>query len=125
MHQKEFKQIRNRLTKTQAQLAALLGVSVKTIQSYEQGWRAVPAHVERHLYFLLSKIKGDEKSRKPCWVIKKCPPKQKKQCPVWEFKSGKSCWHINCSVCEGSSPKNWEEKIKTCRKCEVLISLMG
>ena len=39
MNRKELSQIRHQLGKTQMQMAHLLNVSVKSIQSFEQGWR--------------------------------------------------------------------------------------
>ncbi|MCI5210180.1 MAG: helix-turn-helix domain-containing protein [Candidatus Electrothrix sp. ATG2] len=53
MTSNEFSYYRKKLGKTQKTLAGLLGVSVKAVQSYEQGWRSVPLHIERKLYFLL------------------------------------------------------------------------
>ena len=38
MDSKEFKKLREKLKKTQKQMAQLLGVSIKAIHSYEQGW---------------------------------------------------------------------------------------
>jgi hypothetical protein len=35
------------LGKTQKQMARLLGISIRTIQSYEQGLRKIPVHTER------------------------------------------------------------------------------
>jgi hypothetical protein len=52
MNNNEFKRHRARLDKTQKQMAELRGTSLKTIHSYEQGWRSVPVHVERPIYFL-------------------------------------------------------------------------
>ena len=43
-----FIRLRKILQKTQPEMASLLGVSVRAIRSYEQGWRPVPVHVERH-----------------------------------------------------------------------------
>ena len=124
MDSKEFVSIRKKLEKTQAQMAQLLGTSVKAIHSYEQGWRNVPAHVERHLFFLLSRTRQSVDSKKPCWVIKKCPPEHKQKCPAWEFKTGTLCWLINGTICEGEVQTNWQEKMKICRSCEVLGSLL-
>jgi len=124
MNREEFKYFRQRLNRTQKQIAALLGTSLKAIHSYEQGWRNVPAHVERQMFFLIPRLKENRKSRKPCWRIKKCPPEQKKNCPACEFKAGKLCWFINRTVCEGQVHKNWEEKMKICRSCEVLGSML-
>ena len=54
MDDKEFLRARKILGKTQKQLAELLGSSIKAVHSYEQGWRTVPAHVERQMFFLLA-----------------------------------------------------------------------
>ncbi|MGD9321950.1 MAG: helix-turn-helix domain-containing protein, partial [Desulfobacteraceae bacterium] len=61
MDSKEFVSIRKKLDKTQTQMAQLLGTSVKAVYSYEQGWRNVPSHVERQLFFLLSRTRGNQK----------------------------------------------------------------
>ena len=45
MDSKEFSYIRQKLNKTQKQMAQLLGTSIKAVTSYEQGWRTVPAYV--------------------------------------------------------------------------------
>jgi hypothetical protein len=123
MESNEFKDYRKKLSKTQKQMAQLLGTSLKAVHSYEQGWRTIPPAVERQLYFLVSRKNRSTTSKKPCWRIKKCAPEQKKQCPAWEFKSGDLCWFINGTVCEGSVHGNWNEKMKICRSCEVFASI--
>ena len=120
----EFFYFRSKLNKTQKQLAQLLGISIKAVHSYEQGWRKVPVHVERQLFFLVSRIRGLNNKQKSCWVVKKCPPKRRKQCPAWEFQAGKLCWFINGTICEGAVQKDWREKMKICRKCDALTSLL-
>ena len=124
MDSKEFAYARQKLNKTQKEMAELLGTSLKAVHSYEQGWRSVPAHAERQLFFLLSRMSGLNKGQKSCWVIKKCPSELRKQCPAWEFHAGKLCWFINGTICEGTAQKNWQEKMKICRTCEVLSSLL-
>ena len=119
MDKNEFKSFRSNLNKTQKEMAQLLGTSLKAIHSYEQGWRTIPPAVERQMYFLVSRVKNGGKSSKPCWRIKKCAPEQKKQCPAWEFKSGNLCWFINGTICDGEVHKNWNDKMKVCRSCEV------
>jgi hypothetical protein len=106
-------------------MAQLLGTSEKAIQGYEQGWRKVPMHVERQVLFLVSRLREKKKDLKPCWVIKKCPPKRKKQCPAWEFRSGRLCWFINGTICEGKVQENWHEKMKICRSCEVFSTFLS
>ena len=100
-------------------MAQLLGTSLKAIHSYEQGWRTIPPAVERQMYFLVSRINSKGKSSKACWKIKNCAPERKKQCPAWEFKSGNLCWFINGTICDGNVHKNWNDKMKVCRSCEV------
>jgi hypothetical protein len=105
-------------------MAHLLGTSVKAIHSYEQGWRNIPVYVERQMLFLISRISENNKDRESCWVIKKCPPEIKKQCPAWEFQAGKLCWFINGTICCGDACKDWKEKMKCCKSCEVFTSFL-
>ena len=119
----DFKSYRKKLSKTQKQMAHLLGTSLKAIHSYEQGWRTIPPAVERQMLFLISQKLRKTNRSTPCWRVKKCDPKQKKQCPAWEFKSGNLCWFINGTICDGSVHENWNEKMKICRSCEVFRSI--
>jgi len=116
----EFSHFRKMLSKTQKQMGQLLGTSVKAVQGYEQGWRSVPVHVERQILFLVSWMNRNNMRVKPCWVLHKCSLTRKKQCPAWEFQAGTFCWFINGTFCEGKVQKNWKEKIKICRECEMM-----
>jgi len=125
MDSREFISLRKKLKKTQKLMAQLLGKSIKAVHSYEQGWRTIPPDVERQMLFLLSRTYDSENKRKPCWTIMKCPTDRKKQCPAWEFKAGKFCWFISGTICEGKARKTWDEKLKVCRNCEVMIPLIA
>ncbi len=124
MEKEEFVGARTRLDKTQKEMSQLLGVSVKAIYSYEQGWRSVPTHVERQVFFLLSRKRGTRELVKPCWVVKKCSMKRRKQCPAYEYNAGRFCWLVNGTICECKAQKNWKEKMKICRECEVMIDIL-
>ena len=124
MERTEFKKLRAKLKKTQAQMAQLLGVSLKAVHSYEQGWRKVPAAVERQMYFLSVKKNTKTGKVKACWQIKNCSPEQKTKCPAWEFGAGELCWFINGTICDGTAQKDWKEKMKICRTCEVFEPLI-
>jgi len=124
MKNTEFSQIRQYLGKSQTQLASLLGISPKTIQSFEQGWRSIPAHAERQLLFLLYLKRAPKKNMKPCWEKRNCNLETRKKCPASELKADYICWFINGTICEGKAQKNWNEKIQICRKCEVFKSLI-
>lgn len=121
----EFIKARTKLDKTQKEMSQLLGVSVKAIYSYEQGWRSVPTHVERQMFFLLSRKRGENrKLPKQCWIVKKCPPKRRRECPAYEYNAGRFCWLVNGTICECKAQKNWKEKMEICRACEVMSDLL-
>ena len=123
MNKENFVKARAKLGKTQKELSKLLNVSVKAVQSYEQGWRPVPLHVERQLYFLLINQRGKDKAKlKDCWVLKKCDIK--KDCSAWEFQAGQLCWFISGTQCEKTAKKELKEKMDVCRECVVLSSLI-
>ncbi len=124
MNSKTFAKARKKLGKTQKQMADLLGVSLKAVHSYEQGWRTIPAHVERQVYFLIARKSSLNGANMTCWSIKNCPEERKARCPAWEFQAGRFCWFINGTICECKAQKNWKEKIKICRNCEVWKTLL-
>jgi hypothetical protein len=125
MKKSEFVFFRKTLNKTQVQMAQLLGVSLKAIHSYEQGWRTIPTHVERQAFFLMSKKIAATGKKKQCWVTNKCPNERRSHCPAWEFQTGELCWFINGTICEGCAHKKWKDKILVCRSCNFFISIFG
>jgi DNA-binding XRE family transcriptional regulator len=122
MQGKEFSNIRHYLGKSQKQLAQLLCVSTKAIQSFEQGWRKIPANAERQLLLFLSFKRSLDNNSVPCWEIKNCPTQWRENCAAWEFKAGHLCWFINGTFCQGKLNESWKEKIKICRQCKVFKS---
>lgn len=125
MNHQVFQAFRQQLGKTQKQLSELLGTSLKAIQSFEQGWRKVPVHIERQILFLLALQNHKAKESRPCWEIQSCPPETRSLCPAWEFKAGDLCWFINGTVCQGIPRASWSGKMKVCRKCEVFKNNVG
>jgi DNA-binding transcriptional regulator YiaG len=124
----DFINFRKKLEKTQMQMAHLMGLSLKAIKSYEQGWRAIPSYVEREILFLVSKKFEILKQKKSCWTVNKCPAHIKSVCPAWEFKLGTLCWLVNGSICNGTKHKRWTQKIKDCRNCDafpVVLKSLG
>jgi len=125
MDYKEFNSLRQAFDKTQKQMAELLGTSLKAIQSFEQGWRRIPIHIERQLLFLLTLKQGMAERGRPCWDTRDCAPETRKACPAWEFQVGHLCWFINGTICQGKPQGAWKQKMKLCRKCEVFISALA
>jgi DNA-binding XRE family transcriptional regulator len=119
MKSKEFSQIRHFLRKTQEQLARMLSVSTKSVQSFEQGWRNIPPYIERQMLLLLSLMRSRDRSIQPCWEILNCPMEWRDKCIAWELKAGHLCWFINGTYCQGKEQRSWGKKIRVCRECEV------
>ena len=123
MEKTEFSKIRRYLNKTQGQMAQLLGVSLKAIQSFEQGWRKIPTHIERQALFLVAMKKLPPIKAKPCWKTRKCSVETKRNCPAWEFQAGHLCWFINGTSCNGEIQENWRKKMKICQQCVVFQAM--
>ena len=119
MDSKEFSRIRHYLGKSQSEIAKLLCVSSKAVQSFEQGWRNIPTSAERQLLLLLSLKITSGGQQVPCWEMRNCPDEWKVNCPAFELKAGHLCWFINGTFCSGKCQDNWRKKIEICRKCEV------
>lgn len=124
MESKEFLEIRKRLAKTQKEVAQLLGISLKAVCSYEQGWRTIPSHVERQLFFLLAKKRSAGGTTPDCWELRHCPEEKRRQCPAWEFDSGQFCWFISGTLCDSAACDSWEEKMALCRNCTVVKKIL-
>ena len=124
MTREEFSRARKLLGKTQRELACLLGTSLKAVHSYEQGWRNIPLHVERQLYFLLFNQRGASSRKKACWSVSGCPPERKHACPAWEYNAGNFCWFVNGTICQGTARESWEEKMEICKKCSVFSEVV-
>ncbi len=120
MDSKEIVNIRKKLGKTQKELANLLGISLKAVCSYEQGWRTIPSHVERQVIFLLSKKHFPTRGSANCWDVRSCPEEKKTQCPAWEFSSGDLCWFIGGTICDNVTHTTWNKKLEMCKKCVVM-----
>jgi hypothetical protein len=122
MEKAQFSIIRKQLGKTQKELADLLGMSLKTIHSYEQGWRAIPGHIQRQLYYFLVNQRTRQSAPQPCWEQRTCTIRD--QCPAWEFNSGHQCWFLCGTLGECGGDISYQEKIDHCRTCKVFQKLI-
>ena len=125
MTKAELRARRLGMGKTQRQLADLLGMSLRAIHSFEQGWRNIPVHVERQMLFLVMLARRASKPAAVCWATKRCPAHLRKQCPAWEFKAGHFCWFINGTICQGRVRRTWPAKMQICRRCKVFLGAVG
>lgn len=120
----QFKTYRTEMKKTQQQMAQLLGVSLKAVQGYEQGWRNIPPSIERQMLFLIYTLRAPATDQTACWDTKNCHAPKKMRCPAYEFNLGHLCWFVNGTLCDGKPHQSWDAKIEKCRKCEMFKILL-
>lgn len=113
-----FGRLRRVLGKSQKALSEMLGISLKAVQSYEQGWRNIPPAVERMLYYIAFKLECRRlKDLSPCWKVRSCPKEIKKECTAWKIRDGFYCWFITGRLC--SARKYSGRPDADCYECPV------
>ena len=122
-HSENVKTIREKLARTQAELATALGISEKAVQSYEQGWRDVPVRIMIQLLVLLAIQRKKTLDRAPCWEIKDCPDEKKKQCPAFTMGDGLFCWFLAAKPARTKKGEEFEEALP-CMSCPVIKRLL-
>ena len=125
MERDKFSLIRNYLGKSQIQLSELLGVSPRTVQSFDQGQRKIPKNIERQMLLLLAlKNMSSGVTIEPCWELTNCPNEWREKCIVWELKTNYFCWYLNGTFCQGQKQINWDHKLEICEECKVYQSMI-
>jgi DNA-binding XRE family transcriptional regulator len=117
--------IRKELDLSQPELAALLAVSPRTIQSCEQGWRTPSASLERAaLLLLLTARNGSGLTERHCWEMTACPPHLQQECVAFTTGQGHLCWFLTGTICHGERHGSWHEKISLCADCSFFSELL-
>lgn len=115
-----IKNIRKKVGMTQSALSKALGVSIRAIQSYEQGWRDVPTHIMVQL-LVLAAAYYPKSDRKACWEIMGCTQDSMEKCPCCRT-DGKLCWLVTGRQ---SAPCNNANDISACLKCPVVQEILA
>ena len=117
----DLKGTRLLLKKSQSEMAELLGVSVRAVQSYEQGWRKTPLKIQQ-ISALLLYLNWRKHGGRPrvCWRVRKCSPAQRATCSAFQYKAGDLCWLLTGSSCSEDAPKTAETKLAQCAQCDVV-----
>jgi transcriptional regulator with XRE-family HTH domain len=117
-----FGKIRAKLGRSQRELADILGLSQKAVESYEQGWRKVPSNIERILWFLYFKLNEESLAKEPpCWEEKSCPDEKSAKCVAKLAGEGRFCWFFTGRLCSTAE----EGRGDSCYTCSVFSRLVG
>jgi DNA-binding XRE family transcriptional regulator len=123
----DLRTIREGLGLTQSAFATLLGYSIRTVQSCEQGWRhPSPALEKTALMLHIARQQGQDFGKVACWDIIKCPPQNRDQCIVSLTGQGHLCWFLTGNFSCAQKPlHDWEEKKRICFRCSFFRTLLG
>lgn len=115
-----LREIRSALGVTQRQFASALDISLRSLQSYEQGWRPVPVRLVKQGLVLLALKRERDGERQPCWDVRQCSPDDREDCPGYTMGDGRLCWFV---VQEPCGPPETECELP-CLDCPVVRCLL-
>ena len=123
----DLRSIRQLMGKSQSEMAQLLGISTRAVQSYEQGWRATPPSVQKNAMLQLYLNRRPEVGpSRPCWQARGCTPEERAQCPAWVLQEGQLCWLTTGNRFRGSTGRHtWSAKAAHCRDCPAMKERLG
>ena len=122
----DLKAVRNELDLSQSQLADLLGVSPRTVQSCEQGWRKPSPALERSLLLLLmASRQGADFGTRICWDALGCSAEDRERCLAYRSRQGHLCWLLSGNICQGKRLRSWRDKKAMCMQCAFFRQLLS
>jgi len=120
------RRIREELSLSQSGLARLLGVSLRAVQRWEQGWRRPSGGDERAmLLLLLASRNGPRFAELACWEHVACAPDARDACIVYQCRQGHLCRLLTGNSCQGKRLRTWPEKKVGCGECEFMGTLLN
>ena len=121
----DLRTIREELGLSQSELADLLAVSLRNIQSCEQEWRAPSPSLERSLILLLMAHRnGASMGKNACWKQADCPAGMRSGCISFRSRQGHLCWLMTGTLCKGFRLRGWYDKMKMCMECDYFRLLL-
>ena len=120
-----LKHIRSRLGLNQHDLADLLGVSIRAVQSYEQGWRTTPPKVLLSAWLLVFfQWRGRHGPPAPCWELNNCRLDAREKCFAYRHNAGDLCWFLSTQACLRTAGKTCAQRIRICHDCPAMRQWM-
>jgi DNA-binding XRE family transcriptional regulator len=123
----DLKSLRRKIGKSQREMSRLLGISLRAVQSYEQGWRTMPPWVQK-LAMLMVFLYGQNerpKTARPCWEVLDCARDLRADCDAFQRRVADFCWLVTGHSCHGRELGSWEAKLAECRDCPVMAQWLA
>ncbi len=122
----DVRRVRDELKLSQPQLADLVGVSVRTVQSCEQGWRKPSVALEKSLLLLLMASRNaSHLAERVCWETRGAEPGVCERCLVRRCRQAHLCWLFSGNLCQGKRLRSWSDKKAVCGECRFMHQLLG
>ena len=116
---------REELGLSQVKMATLLGVSPRTVQSCEQGWRKLSPALQKSLLLLrVAHRQAGSLSKQACWSVVGCSKEAREDCMAYRTRQGHLCWLVAGNMYRGKVIRSWQEKKPVCGDCPFLIALL-
>jgi transcriptional regulator with XRE-family HTH domain len=120
----DLRVLRKVLGVSQSKLAAMLGVSTRAVQSYEQGWRRTPALVQKLAGFLLAEQwRARNPDAHPCWQVKQCSDDRREACPAFQLNASHCCWLLDSKCPDFAPGSSWSARLGACGQCSVGVRM--
>ncbi len=116
--------VRDKLGLSQSQLASVLGVSPRAVQSYEQGWRKPPQPFVTQLMTVLALHAGHPDHFTPCWSLTGCQDMQLRTCRAVTVGRGSFCWLLAGRACGKNKAEGRASGEIPCIGCAVMTNLL-
>ncbi len=121
----DLKTIRKALDLSQSEMAGLIGVSERTIQSCEQGWRNPGQAVEKSaLLLMMARRHGADLAKHRCWDSINCTDEERANCLVHQSHLGHVCWLLSGNLCRSRNLRTWDDKKQACFECTFFQELL-
>lgn len=114
-----FHRLRETMGWSRRETATILGLSRKAVESYELGWRKVPARVWKQALTLAAIQRKYPMGTKPCWELTRCHEQVSKGCLCRKLTDGRFCW-MTVSQCCHLAHLGKEMGFEHCLSCPVI-----
>lgn len=123
----DLRGIRQLMGKSQSEMARLLDISTRAVQSYEQGWRGAPPSVQKNAMLQLYLQRRQQVgAARPCWQVCACSQEERAQCPAWLLQEGQLCWLTTGNRFRGMTGRpTWPAKAAHCQNCPAMRERLG
>ena len=115
-----LQQVRKALGLSQPEMAGLLDISVRAVQSYEQGWRRCPSYIQKLALMFLFLRNNRPSARAPAGRSTSAPPTASGLARARASAGASLCWIVPGTHCHGRVQKNWTAKVSSCSRCPVI-----